>query len=82
MSDIKITEDTGSDISTIIGHYAVIDENVRHGNTPKGSVKVCDTWSCFDGLYERGKEREFIKAIDFAYPGKYKHFHISWVNCN
>jgi hypothetical protein len=77
MSNIKITESRPSDISTVIAYF--VNPTERY---PNGEWIKCDTWSCYDGDYKLGQEREFIAGIESVSPGVYSHYHIGWCDCN
>jgi len=72
---LKITEDKANDISTVIAYYAVPVQGPHY-------LKKCETFSCFDRVYRRGDEREFITRLDAAQPGRFTHYHISWSDSN
>lgn len=72
---MRITESAGSDISTVYAYLTVPDVH------PSGGPKFCDVFSCFNGTYQRGKEREFITQLNTDNPGKYSHYHIGWSSC-
>lgn len=73
---LKITEDRKNDISTVLAHLTVSE------TWPGGMPKHVDTFSCFNGHYRIGEEREFIAKLNEENPGRYSHFHISWCDSN
>ena len=83
---MKITESTKSDISTV---YAYFTEEAYKALPDPGfgmygqrQKPKCDYWSCFNGTYRVGHEREFIEKIERENPGKYSQYHIGWSNCD
>lgn len=80
---LKITVSVKSDISTVYAYFTqeYLDSMPERGYGPYGKIEKrrCDSWSCFNGDYKRGQEREFIETVASE---KYSSYHISWVNCN
>lgn len=83
---IAITESTRSDISTVYAYFTqeAYDSLPDPGEGPYGKLqkRKCDYWSCFNGSYNVGKEREFIAKVESENPGKYERYHIGWDNCD
>ncbi len=80
---LKISESSKSDISTVYAYYTqtAYDALPDPGMGPYGKLQKpkCKHWSCFNGTYQVGKEREFIESIA---SDEFSHYHISWENCN
>lgn len=78
-TELIITEAHRDSISTV---YAYFVNPVAQQGFPNGRLILCDWWSCFNGDYTRGKEREFIAKIEAKNPGLYASYHIGWSDCN
>lgn len=81
MKELKITEATKDDISTIYAYLTVPEDRGMgtYGPLPR---KMCDVWTEFNNHYPRNGERKFIAEIDRMNPGKYIAYHIGYDNCN
>lgn len=82
----QITETQRSDISTVIAYYtpAAIEALPDPGVGRYGQIKkrICATFSCFNGDYKVGSEREFIAELEAKEGKLYTAYHISWCDCN
>lgn len=76
-TELIITEAHRNSISTVCAYF--ITPTV---NSPNGQVCIGDWWSCFNGDYTVGKEREFIAEIEAKNPGLYTSYHIGWSDSN
>jgi hypothetical protein len=76
MSELLITEEKRSDISTVYAYLVVTEV------TEFGQDKHSDRFSCFNGDYQVTKEREFIAELNAKNPGRYHSYCIMWDSCN
>jgi hypothetical protein len=74
---LPITEDSPRrDISTVYGY---LWQEELHEN---GRPKMSDSFTCFNGDYSVGSEREFIATLIEKSPDRYHSFRIMWDSCN
>jgi len=67
-TELDIYEGAKSDISTVYAYRT---------SDGKG-----ESYTCFNGTYKVGHEREYIAWLDAANPGRYSSYKIYWSNCN